>query len=185
GNTCDVDFADGMEYFEQDNETKIVALHIEGIRDAKGFIKAANHLARKKPVLALKTGKSEYAAEAAQSHTGSLVGKDEVWEVALRQSGITRINDIDELGDLVRAFSLLPLMRGTKVGIVSASGGLGIMSIDACQQFHLELAELSSITMKRIKALSPPWQDVGNPVDIWPAQSHQLHRQHGGTFSLP
>jgi len=169
GNACDVDFADAMEYFEQDNETKIVVLHIEGVQDASRFIKAANRLVQRKPVLALKTGKSEHAAEAVQSHTGSLVGKDEVWEVALRQSGIIRVNDIDELSDLTRGFILLPPMKGRKLGIVSISGGLGIMSIDACHQFDLELAKLSPITMKRISDLSPQWQAVGNPVDIWPA----------------
>ncbi len=169
GNACDIGFADGMEYFEQDDETKVVALHIEGTRDAKRFMKAASRLTQRKPVLALKTGRSEYATEAVQSHTGSLVGRDEVWEVALRQSGIIRVNDIDELGDVARAFSSLPLMKGRKIGIVSVSGGLGIIGIDACQQFNLALAKLSSITMKRISDLSPSWQGVGNPVDIWPA----------------
>jgi len=78
GNACDIDFADAMEYFEQDSETKIVVLHIEGVRDASRFITTANRLAQKKPVLALKTGRSELATEAVQSHTGSLIGKDEV-----------------------------------------------------------------------------------------------------------
>ncbi len=169
GNACDVDFADGLEYFEQDADTKIIALHIEGIRNGKRFLKAINQLAQKKPVVALKTGKSEYAAQAVQSHTGSLIGKDEVWETALRQSGVIRVNDTDELGDLVRAFTLLPLMKGRKIGIVSASGGLGIMCIDACHKFNLEVAKLSSITIKQINALSPSWMSISNPVDILPA----------------
>jgi len=169
GNACDIDIVDGLEYFEQDDDTKIIALHIEGIRDGERFLRAANRLAQRKPVVALKTGKSEYAAQAVQSHTGSLVGKDEVWETALRQSGVIRVNDIDELGDSVRAFSSLPLMKGRKIGIISASGGLGIMSIDACHKFNLEVAKLSSITMERINALSPSWMGISNPVDIWPA----------------
>ena len=168
GNACDVDCADAMEYFEQDEETKIVALHIEGVRDGKRFIESANRLARRKPVIALKTGRSAYAAEAVQSHTGSLAGRDEVWEVALRKSGVIRVNDIDELTDSVRAFSTLPLMNGTRVGIVSISGGLGVVSLDACYKYNLEPARFSPATMERIKALSPSWQGVGNPVDIWP-----------------
>jgi len=169
GNACDIDFADVLEYFEQDDETKVVALHIEGIQDGKRFLKAASHFARRKPVLALKTGRSEYAAEAVQSHTGSLIGSDEVWEAALRQSGVIRVSDIDELSDSVRAFSLLPPMKGRKIGIVSISGGLNIMSIDACHKFNLEIAKLSPITTKRINALTPSWQSVGNPADIWAA----------------
>ena len=95
GNACDVGFVESLEYFEQDDEIKVVALHIEGVRDAKGFIAVAQHIAQKKPVLALKTGRSEHAAAAAQSHTGSLVGKDEVWEAAMKQTGIIRADDID------------------------------------------------------------------------------------------
>ena len=175
GNACDVGFVESLEYFEQDDEIKVVALHIEGVRDAKGFIAVAQHIAQKKPVLALKTGRSEHAAAAAQSHTGSLVGKDEVWEAAMKQTGIIRADDIDELDDLVKTFSLLPPMKGKKVVIVSISGGLGIIGIDACHRFNLELAELSPITMKRINELLPTWLSTGNPVDIWPA--HMVVKQ--------
>jgi len=169
GNACDVDFADAMEYFEQDDDIKVVALHIEGIRDGGRFIKVANRLTRRKPVLALKTGRGEYAAQTVQSHTGSLIGKDEIWEAALKQSGIIRVSDIDELADLVRAFSILPLMKGGRIGIATISGGLGIICIDTCHKFNLEVAKLSPISMKRISALTPSWQSVGNPLDIAPA----------------
>ncbi len=169
GNACDVGFTDGLEYFEQDDDTKIVFLHIEGIPNGRRFLSVAERVARRKPVLALKTGKSEQAARAVQSHTGSLVGKDEVWEVALRQSGVIRVGDIDELGDLVRIFPRLPLMGGRKIGIVSNSGGVGIMSIDACHLFNLEVAELSSGTMEQMNVLSPAWLSVSNPADVWPS----------------
>ena len=175
GNACDIGFAESLEYYEQDDETKVVALHIEGVRGAKGFIAAAQHIVQKKPVIALKTGRSEHAAAAAQSHTASLVGKDEVWEAAMRQVGVIRAGDIDELNDLVRAFYLLPPMKGKKVAIISISGGLGIIGIDACHRFNLELAELSPITMKRINDLLPTWLNTGNPVDIWPA--HMVVKQ--------
>jgi len=169
GNACDVNFVDSLEYFEQDTETKVIALHVEGVQDGRRFIEVVNRLARRKPVLALKAGKSEYAAQAVQSHTGSLAGTDEVWEAAFRQSGVIRADNIDEFCDLATAFSLLPLMKGRRIGIVSSSGGLGVMTVDACYQFNLEIARLSPATMKRISALSPSWQGVGNPVDIWPA----------------
>ena len=169
GNACDINFVDSLEYFEQDDETKVVALHIEGLQDGRGFIKAASRLARRKPVLALKTGRSEYAAQAVQSHTGSLVGTDEVWEAALRQSGVIRVSDIEELGDAATAFSLLPLMRGRRIGIISSSGGLGVMTVDASHQLNLEIAKLSPVTIERIGALAPSWHNIGNPVDLWPA----------------
>jgi len=175
GNVCDVNFVDSLEYFEQDDETKVIVLHIEGMRNGKKFLEVAGRTAREKPIITLKTGKSEYAAEVARSHTGSLVGSDEIWSTALKQSGLIRITDIGELSDLARAFSLLPPMKGRRVGIVSSSGGFNIISIDACQKYDLEIAKLSPVTMKRINSLSPSWQSIGNPADMWPA--HMVLKQ--------
>ena len=175
GNGCDIDFADGLEYFEQDKDVKVIALHIEGVRDARRFLSVANRVAHKKPIVALKTGRSGLAAKAAQSHTGSLVGKDEIWEVALKQSGIIRVEDVDELSDMVKVFSILPLMKGRKLGVVTHSGAFGVMSIDACQTFGLELARLSPAAMKQISAISPSWLAIGNPVDTWPAIMIERH----------
>lgn len=169
GNACDIDFADCLEYFGSDTETNLVVLHIEGVKEGKKFLKAASSITRRKPVLAFKTGRSDQAAKAAQSHTGSLVGKDEVWEMALRRAGVIRVIDIDELQDLIAAFSLLPPMKGKRVGVITFTGGLGIATIDACQKFNMEIAELSSETKKSLALISPPWLAISNPVDIWPA----------------
>ncbi len=169
GNACDVSFADALEYFAQDDQVKVVALHIEGVRDGRSFIEAASRATRIKPVVALKTGGSPYAAGPVQSHTGSLVGRDEVWQAAFKKSGVIRVSDIDEFGDAVRAFSTLPPMRGGRVAFASISGGLGIVGIDACHRYGLQIARFSDRTMGQIAALCPVWQGVGNPADIWPA----------------
>ena len=168
GNACDVNFAESLAYYEQDAETKVIALHIEGAQDGKEFIEAVKRVTLRKPVLVFKTGRSQYAARAIQSHTGSLAGTDEIWEAALRQAGAIRVADLEELGDATNAFHLLPLMKGRRIGIVTTSGGVGVMTIDACSQFGMEMAELSPSTIKRISVLSPPWQSIGNPLDIWP-----------------
>jgi len=168
GNTCDVDFADALEYFEHDPETKIIVLHIEGINNGQRFKEVAQRVVRKKPVLAMKTGRSERAAHAAQSHTASLIGEDAVWDAVFKQCGIIRARSLDELGDLVRAFLYLPLMRGRGIGIATGSGGIGIMSMDACAEYNLEVVELSPGTRRRLKAMSPSWHRIGNPLDTWP-----------------
>ncbi len=168
GNSCDVDFADGLEYFEQDVDTKVIVLHIEGMRDGKKFLKIANRVVHKKPIVVLKTGRSLVSVQAVQSHTGSLVGKDEVWDVALKKSGITRVSDIEELGDMVKAFGTLPLMLGRRIGIVTWTGGVGIMGIDACERSGLQLSRLSPTTIEKLNAVSPSWQNVSNPADVWP-----------------
>ncbi len=168
-NSCDVDFIDSLEYFDQDPQTKVIVLHIEGMRNAKEFIKTVSRVARKKPVLALKTGRTEQAARAAQSHTGSLAGSDAVWDAALRQAGVIRVTCPNELSDLSMAFSILPPMKGRRIGIITGSGGLGVITIDSCSQANLEVASLSPATVERMRALFPSWQSIGNPLDILPA----------------
>jgi len=169
GNSCDIDVAEAMEHFADDPQVKVIVLHIEGIRgDGQRFREAAQRVVKKKPVLALKTGRSERSAKAAQSHTGSLVGKDEAWDAVFKQSGIIRADDIDDLADLVRAFSYLPPMKGRRIGVVTASGGIGIMTLDACAKHNLEVAELTPETKRRLNAMSPTWYRAGNPLDIWP-----------------
>ncbi len=169
GNACDIDFADSLEYFESDPETKLVALHIEGIQDTERFINTARRVARIKPLLALKTGKSEQAAKAAQSHSGSLTGSNKVWEAAFKQSGVIQVGDLEEFVDLARTFSVLPLMKRPKIGVATFSGAMGVMVMDSCQQYNLELGRLSAKTKRLLHAISPPWLNVGNPADIWPA----------------
>ena len=168
GNACDISCADCLMYFEDDPDIKVVSMHIEGMQDAYGFIDVAARVACKKPLIALKTGNTERAARAAQSHTGSLTGSNEVWEASLKQAGVIRAGDLQELVDLTNAFSVLPLMEKTKIGIVTFTGGLGIMAMDSCQKYNLELGDLSSETMKLLNNEAPPWLNVGNPVDIWP-----------------
>ena len=169
GNACDISFAEGLEYFESDPQTNVVVLHIEGMQDTKRFIDTARRTARTKPVVALKTGRSQQAAKAAQSHTGSLIGRNEVWQAALKQSGVIQASDLDEFIDLARTFSVLPLMEKPRIGVVTISGGLGIVTIDGSQQSGLEIGQLSANTKKLLDAMSPPWLNISNPVDIWPA----------------
>lgn len=169
GNACDVDFADCLEYFEEDQDTEIIFLHIEGIKNGRRFMEVAKRVAGKKPILALKTGTSPRSAKVAQSHTGSIIGRDEILETAFKQCGIIRVGDFDEIADLIKAFSYLPLMKGRSVGIVSLSGGIGLMALDACEEYRLDAPEFSRETRERIINISPDWLAVNNPVDIWPA----------------
>jgi acetyltransferase len=168
GNSCDIDISDALEYFEQDPQVKVIVLHIEGIKDGRRFKEVAQRVARKKPILALKTGKSERAAKAAQCHTGSLIGREEVWDAVFKQCGIIRASSLDGLGDLVRAFCYLPPIAGRGVGVLTGSGGIGILSMDACAEYNLEAVELSPEVKQRLNDMSPPWCPVGNPLDTWP-----------------
>src|SRR4030043_94510 len=167
-NACDVSFSEGLKYFENDPETKVIALHIEGVHDTKAFVSMSGDIARKKPILALKTGQNEQAAKAVQSHTGSLTGRKEVWQAALKQSGIIQVSDLEELIDLTRTFSVLPLMKKSKIGVATISGALGVMTIDASQNFDIWIDTLSPKTQKLLDMMAPSWLKVSNPLDIWP-----------------
>ncbi len=168
GNTGDIDFSDGLEYFEDDPEVKVILVYIEGIRDGRRFFEVARRVAKKKPIIALKGGKSEGAARATRSHTGSMAGRDEVYDAVFKQCGIIRVYGEEEFNDLSKAFLHLPLMQGRNVGIVTITGGGGILATDACARHGLQLAELSPDSLERMKAVAPEWQVFANPADIWP-----------------
>ncbi|MBN1152873.1 MAG: CoA-binding protein [Dehalococcoidia bacterium] len=175
GDACDVDAVDCLEYFEQDADTRVVILHVEGMPDAKRFLAAARRVSLRKPVLAIKTGRSAQSARAVQSHTGALTGSDVLWDVALRDAGVIRVNDIEELSDAARAFLTLAPPRGNRIGVTTYTGGFGIIAADACGRYGMDLAEFSASTMAELERLSPEWLGVGNPVDIWPGVSIMGH----------
>jgi len=168
-NMCDVDHAEVLEYLGEDPDTKAIVLHIEQIRDGKRFMDVAREVTRKKPVLALKTGRSAVGAQAVSSHTGCLAGADESYSAAFKRAGVLRVRDLDELRDYGRAFSVLPLMKGKRVGILSFSGAAGILGADACFDHAMEVANLCETTLEVLRRASPLWAQIMNPVDIWPS----------------
>jgi acetyltransferase len=169
GNACDISYCDALEYFEQDPEVKVIVLHIEGIQDGRKFIDVARRVSRKKPIIALKTGATEKGADAARSHSGSMVGSAAIYKSVFKKCGVLQVDDVDELQDSVKAFLNLPLMKGRNVCLAAITGGGGIVAVDACVKYELQLAELSPKTIERIAKLSPKWLPLRNPVDIWPA----------------
>ena len=171
-NGCDIHVAEALEYYEDDPQTRVVLLHFEGVRDGRRFMETARKVSRKKPIIALKTARSEKGATAAQSHTGSLSGKDEVLRAALKQCGILPASDLGEMEDLAKAFLRLPLMKGRRVGIASISGGAAVMLVDACADHGLEVADLSPETQAKVRQLCPPWMKTTNPLDLWPLGAH-------------
>ena len=168
GNICNIDFADCIEYFEHDPDIKVIVLHIEGMPDVPRFLKSATRVSRKKPIIAIKTGKSEQAARAAQSHTGSLAGKNEIWDAALKQAGIMPVDSLEELVDTTRVLCMLPPVRKEEVCVVTFSGGTAIMALDGLRGSSLKAGSLSPSTLSELKKIAPPWLPVGNPVDYWP-----------------
>lgn len=177
GNTCDVDFADVLEYFEADPQVEVIALHMEGIQDGRRFLEVARRVTRKKPVVAIKAGRTEQGGKAVASHTGAMVGQDEVYQAAFDEAGIIRVKDLEELEDMVKVFFTAPLPKGNRVGMVTLVGGIGVMAVDACADLGLEMPELSSQVKDRLGPLFPDWFPPANPVDIWPASYARPFRE--------
>ena len=165
GNKSDVDDAEALEYLAHDEDTEVIAIYMEGVKDGRKFLKAAQKAAKNKPVLILKSGRTEAGMKAALSHTGSLAMRDEIFDAACKKVGAIRVKDFEELMDLTKAFSLQPLAKGNRIGIVSMTGAGCVMAADYSAEYGLEVAELSDETTKYIGSYLPSWIKVKNPFD--------------------
>ena len=168
GNAADVGFAEVLAYLEHDPETRIIILHMEGLVQGRKFLEIARRVNREKPILVLKTGRSAAGAQAALSHTGSLVGEDAVFDAAFRRAGLTRVRGASDLVDQVQAFRKLPVLQGPRIGIATPSGALGIMALDALSQEGLVAGHLPAEIRDKVEPQGPYWHRLHNPVDLWP-----------------
>ena len=168
GNAADVGFVEVLEYLEQDPETRVIVLHMEGLTQGRRFLEVAQRVNRKKPIVVLKTGRSAAGAQAALSHTGSMVGEDAVFSAAFRRIGLARAEGATDLLDKVQAFRKLPVLRGPRLGIATPSGALGIMALDALSREGLVPGPLPEVIRKKVEPLGPYWHRLHNPVDLWP-----------------
>jgi 4-hydroxybutyryl-CoA synthetase (ADP-forming) len=166
GNKVDMDESDVLELLAEDEDTRVIVMYLEDIRNARRFMEIAKKITaeRKKPVIVLKAGRTAEGAKAAASHTGALGGSDANYEAAFTQSGVIRVDTMGELFDLATAFSKQPLPDGNIV-IVSNAGGPAIISTDACSRYGLEMADISSIR-DEIARVIPAYGSPRNPVDI-------------------
>ncbi|WP_175058856.1 acetate--CoA ligase family protein [Thermococcus sp. 2319x1] len=166
GNKIDVDDADLMDYFIYDDSIRVVTFYIEGVKEGRKFIEAAKRITKVKPVIALKSGRTEYGAKAASSHTGSLAGADVIYDAVFKQTGILRAEDFEHMFDVAKAFAKCKLPKGDRVGIITDGGGAGVMASDAVAKFGLKMAELSEDTIEYLKEHFPPHAVAGNPTDV-------------------
>jgi 4-hydroxybutyryl-CoA synthetase (ADP-forming) len=166
GNKVDMDESDVLELLAEDEDTRVIVMYLEDIRNARRFMEIAKKITveRKKPIIVLKSGRTAEGAKAAASHTGALGGSDANYEAAFAQCGVIRVDTMGELFDLATAFSKQPLPDGNVV-IVSNAGGPAIISTDACSRYGLKMADISSIR-DEIAAVIPAYGSPRNPVDI-------------------
>jgi acetyltransferase len=166
GNAADLKTESLLEYWKDEPHTDQVLLYMEGISDPAEFRKAAKHITKKKPVVAIKSGRSAAGASAASSHTGSLAGADLAADALLKQSGVIRVTSVNEMFEVAQAFANCPLPKGKRVAVITNSGGPGIMATDAICEAGLEMAPIAEKTKEYMRSYLSPAASVKNPVDM-------------------
>ncbi len=166
GNCADLSWPDYLAYFRNDPETKVVLFYMEGVRDGQRFFKEVKRTSLKKPVIILKSGRTEAGTRAASSHTGSMAGSDSMFDAACKQAGVIRVKNVKEAVIMAAAFVKTPLPKGRRVCILTGGGGHGVLTADAAAEKGLKLEPISETTIEKLRKHLPPWWSPNNPVDM-------------------
>jgi acyl-CoA synthetase (NDP forming) len=166
GNKSDIDEDDLLTFFEQDDNTEVIAQHLEDLKDGRAFAEVARRVSKKKPVIVLKAGRTSAGAKAASSHTGALAGNDKIYEDVFNQSGVIRARSLRDLLEFARGIPVLPTPKGENVVIITGAGGSGVLLSDACVDNSLKLMSMPEDLDAAFRKFIPPFGAAGNPVDI-------------------
>jgi acetyltransferase len=166
GSMLDIGWAPLIDYLASDPHTRSIVIYMESIGDARSFLSAAREVALNKPILVIKAGRSELAAKAAASHTGSLAGSDAVLDAALRRVGVLRIDRLGDIFAMTEVLARQPRPAGPRLTIVTNAGGPGVLAIDALVNLGAEPASLAPQTIEALNKVLPPHWSHGNPIDI-------------------
>ncbi|HEX6440510.1 MAG TPA: acetate--CoA ligase family protein [Candidatus Binatia bacterium] len=166
GNKSDLDEDDLLTYFEQDDNTQVIAMHCEDLKDGRSFAEVASRVSKTKPVVVLKAGRTALGARAAASHTGALAGNDKIYDDVLRQCGVVRAKSLNDMLQFARGLQVLPNPKGENVVIITGAGGSGVLLSDACVDNGLSLMKMPPDLDAAFRKFIPPFGAAGNPVDI-------------------
>jgi len=176
GNAMQVDESDILDYLANDEKTKVIGAYFEGVRDGRRFMQSLSAAARKKPVIAIKGGRSKSGTRAVASHTAAVAGSHNTWDTAFEQAGVVQVRDVDEMIGLLCLFNSLPPVAGRRVGIIGGGGGKCVIAADLAEEAGLSVPPLSMDVKNKLKELVPSlWDWIGNPIDfsIWGDEAHK------------
>jgi len=181
GNMADVQMAELLTFLENDDSTRVIGIYLEGLSDPRRFFEAADKVALAKPVVVLKSGRSELGSTAALSHTGAIAGADAIYDGAFRQFGLIRARSIAEFSDTLRAFSKQPVPTGNRFAVLTHMGGPGTMCIDEISALPaIKMATFSNATQTALKSMLSSAANIGHPpgyIDMTATSSEALHNQ--------
>lgn len=176
GNKSDIDEDDLLIFFEQDPNTKVIAQHLEDLKDGRAFAEVARRVSKTKPVIVLKAGRTSAGAKAASSHTGALAGNDKIYEDVFNQIGVIRARSLRDLLDFARGVPVLPTPKGENVVIITGAGGSGVLLSDSCVDNNLTLMPMPDDLDEAFRKFIPPFGAAGNPVDITGGEPPQTYK---------
>jgi len=181
GNKCDIAEPEMLEYFLHDDETWVILLYAEAIEAGREFMKVAEKVTKKKPIVAFKSGKSKAGARAAASHTGAIAGSDRIYDAAFAQVGVIRVQDMEEFFDVGKAFAFQPPAAGNNIGILTDAGGPSVMAVDECESRGLTIKKLSDGVLEKFENLKrkgklPKFATNLNPVDITGSATSEMFK---------
>lgn len=169
GNRLDINECDTLEYLHKDEATRVILMYLEGASNGRRLLNILDRVTRDKPVLILKSGKTDVGRKATASHTGSLSGEDNLYDASFKQFGVVRAETVEELITMSLVFSSQPEPEGGRIGIITSSGSMGVMAADTAVTAGLEMPMPSESTVKRIREKAPGWMNVKNPLDVGPS----------------
>ena len=176
GNKADIDEDDLLTFFEQDDATECIALHMEDLKDGRAFVEVAQRVSKSKPIVVLKAGATPAGKRAAASHTAALAGDDKVYDDILRQAGVVRARGLQEMLQFARCLPILPTPEGENVVIITGAGGSGVLLSDACFNNGLQLLSMPDDLNEAFMKFIPPFGAAGNPVDITGGEPPETYR---------
>lgn len=177
GNKADVSGNDLLQYWDTDDNTRVILLYLESFGNPRKFARIARHVSRSKPIVAVKAGRSNAGKRAAGSHTAALAANDVAVDALFQQSGVIRAGTLDEMFEIAATLSSQPLVAGRRIGVVTNAGGPGILCADACEAEGLSIPEFSTETQAALKRFLPAAASVANPVDMVASATPDSYRQ--------
>ena len=166
GNAADISIVDLLDYFRNDTKTSVITIYIEGVDNGRSLFDSLRKTSDKKPVIVLKGGKSEAGSQATLSHTGSLAGSTNVFDGMIKQAGCVTAPTLDSLFEIAKLFDYQPLPKGRNIGILSNTGGAGVLATDAASELGLSIAKLEKETQQELRQVLPPIASINNPIDV-------------------
>ena len=180
GNKIDMEENEVLEYLAQDDQTRAIFMYLESLKHPREFLEVARRASACKPVFMLKGGTSDEGSKAAVAHTAALASDSRIVEAALKQAGVTQLNEYSQLFQVAKAVSMMPLPKGNRISFMCPSGAMLVVLTDLCRQkWNLVVPDLEEANRQRLQDIAPEWLRMRNPVDIWgPALVHGIEKSH-------